>query len=95
MSSSLYTSQTLCTHNVRTFVQFLRHIIILRLLRLQIPVVVQEAKAALAGGHCVVIGLQATGEAAAQVRLLCRRLFACVGILMLQTWGLLSRSNRS
>jgi hypothetical protein len=38
----------------------------------QIPVVVQEAKAALAGGHCVVIGLQATGEAAAQVQLLSR-----------------------
>ena len=37
---------------------------------MQIPVVVQEAKAALAAGHCVVIGLQATGEAAAQVQLL-------------------------
>ena len=37
---------------------------------MQIPVVVQEAKAALASGHCVVIGLQATGEAAAQVQLL-------------------------
>jgi hypothetical protein len=37
---------------------------------MQVPVVVQEAKAALAGGHCVVIGLQATGEAAAQVQLL-------------------------
>jgi hypothetical protein len=35
---------------------------------LQIPIVVQEAKGALAGGLCVVIGLQATGEAAAQVQ---------------------------
>lgn len=33
----------------------------------QIPLVVKEAKAALAAGQCVVIGLQATGEAAAQV----------------------------
>lgn len=33
---------------------------------MKIPMVVKEAKAALAEGQCVVIGLQATGEAAAQ-----------------------------
>ena len=32
----------------------------------QVPTVVEQAKAALAAGHAVVIGLQATGEAAAQ-----------------------------
>lgn len=36
----------------------------------QIPLVVKEAKAALAAGQCVVIGLQATGEAAAQVSII-------------------------
>lgn len=33
---------------------------------MQVPAVVREATAALAAGHAVVIGLQATGEAAAQ-----------------------------
>ena len=34
---------------------------------LQVPTVVVEVKQALADGHCCIIGLQATGEAAAQV----------------------------
>lgn len=32
----------------------------------QVPTVVEQARAALGEGHAVVIGLQATGEAAAQ-----------------------------
>jgi hypothetical protein len=32
----------------------------------QVPTIVEQAKAALAEGHCVVIGMQTTGEAAAE-----------------------------
>jgi hypothetical protein len=67
--ASLHAVQHCCLHGVPTCAPSQRETCTVDM---QIPVVVKEAKAALAGGHCVVIGLQATGEAAAQVQLLSR-----------------------